>query len=188
MLFQMYISSVLWGDNSQARNTTQPMKAERNDTNYDTGRNYDLFSIGSTVVVQWEDGGPWTHGTIIGTGDHNHNNRLWHWHATTKNKKELWVCESLRKMTSAKAEWMWNTTYQNIFDKAKAIIKEDACMRFYDKTKPLYIETDASGVGSGAAPLQARDKMSCHRDELPDNIILRPIAFPSKSLTGAEKR
>ena len=25
-------------------------------------------------------------------------------------------------------------------------------MEFYDETKPLYIETDASGVGSGAAP------------------------------------
>ena len=24
-------------------------------------------------MVQQEDGGPWTHGTIVGTGDHNHN-------------------------------------------------------------------------------------------------------------------
>ena len=30
--------------------------------------------------------------------------------------------------------------------------------------------------------------MSCHRDEAPDNSILRSITFPSKSLTGAEKR
>ena len=47
----------------------------RNDKNYDTVRNYDLFSIVSTVAVQREDGGPWTHGTIVGTDDHNHNNR-----------------------------------------------------------------------------------------------------------------
>ena len=33
--------------------------------------------IGSAVVVQWEDGGLWTHGTIVGTGDHNHNNHLY---------------------------------------------------------------------------------------------------------------
>ena len=29
-----------------------------NDKKYDTARNYDLFSIGSTVTVQEEDGGP----------------------------------------------------------------------------------------------------------------------------------
>ena len=30
-----------------------------NDDNYDTARNYDLFSIGSAIAVQQEDGGPW---------------------------------------------------------------------------------------------------------------------------------
>ena len=30
--------------------------------------------------------------------------------------------------------------------------------------------------------------MTCHRHEVPDNSILRPIAFASKSLTGEEKR
>ena len=32
----------------------------RNYKNYDTTRNYYLFSIGSTVAVQQEDGGLWT--------------------------------------------------------------------------------------------------------------------------------
>ena len=64
------------------------------------------------------------------------------------------ACESLRKWTSAKAEWTWNTTYQKMFEEAKAIIKEDACMKFYIETKPLCIETDASGVGLGVALLQ----------------------------------
>ena len=47
----------------------------RNDKNYYTARNYDLFSKGCTVVVQGEDDGLWTQRTIVGTGDHNHNNR-----------------------------------------------------------------------------------------------------------------
>ena len=34
----------------------------------------------------------------------------------------------------------------NMFEETKAIIKEDACMRFCDESKPLHIETDASGV------------------------------------------
>ena len=49
----------------------------KNEKKYDTTRNNDLFSKGSTVVVQWEDGGPWTHATVVGRGDHNHNNRLY---------------------------------------------------------------------------------------------------------------
>ena len=34
-----------------------------------------FFSIRSTLVVQCEDGKPWTHGTVVGRGDHNHSNR-----------------------------------------------------------------------------------------------------------------
>ena len=89
-------------------------------------------------------------------------------------------------MTSAKTEWTWNTTYHK-FDKAKSIIKEDACKKFYDETKPLYIETDVSGVGLGAAVLPARSSTSCSRDEAPDNSILRHTAFVSKSLSSVER-
>ena len=49
------------------------------------------------------------------------------------------VYESLRKLMSAKTKWTWDATYQKMFGKAKAVIKEDACMKFYDETKPLYI-------------------------------------------------
>ena len=41
------------------------------------------------------------------------------------------ICESLRQLTSSKTEWTWNATYQKLFDKAKSIIKEDACMKLY---------------------------------------------------------
>ena len=97
------------------------------------------------------------------------------------------VCESLRKLTSAKTKWIWNATYQKMLDNAKASIKEDACLKFYDETKPLYIETDASGFGLGAALLQTRSNTNCHRDEALDNSILQPIAFTCNSLIGAEK-
>ena len=49
----------------------------RNDLNYYTARNYDLFSTGSTVAVQQEDGGLGTHGTVIGRGKHNYNKRYY---------------------------------------------------------------------------------------------------------------
>ena len=61
------------------------------------------------------------------------------------------VCEALRQLTSVKTEWTWNATYQKLFDRAKSIIKADAYMKFYKKTKLLYLETDASGVGLRAS-------------------------------------
>ena len=60
------------------------------------------------------------------------------------------------------------------------------CMKFYDDTKLLYLETDASGISLGAALLQLRDNTNCPKDTALDNTILHPIAFASKSLTGAE--
>ena len=65
---------------------------------------------------------------------------------------------------------------------------DDVCIKFYDKTKPLYLEMDASGIGLGTALLQTRDGTTCPEDIAPDNIILRPIAFASKSLTSSEQR
>ena len=37
--------------------------------------NFASLLIGSTVVVQCNDGGPWTHGMIEGKGNHNHHDR-----------------------------------------------------------------------------------------------------------------
>ena len=78
--------------------------------------------------------------------------------------------------------------YQELFDKAKSLIKVEVCMTFYDDTKLLYLETDASDVGLGAALLQLYNDTACQRGVAPDNTSLRSIAFASKSLTGAEWR
>ena len=74
-----------------------------------------------------------------------------------------------------------------MFEEAKAIIKDDVCMKLCNETKPLYIETYVFRVGLGAALLQTRDNMTCHRDEVSDNSILRPITFANKSLTRVKK-
>ena len=61
-------------------------------------------------------------------------------------------------------------------------------MKFYDGTKPLYLETDASRIGFGAVLLQTRDGMTCPKHSVTDNTILQPIVFVSKILTSAECR
>ena len=67
------------------------------------------------------------------------------------------VCDPLCKLTSSKVTWTWNASYQALFNKAKLLIKVDMCMKFYDDTKPLYLETDASGVGLGTTLLQMHE-------------------------------
>ena len=98
------------------------------------------------------------------------------------------VCDPPHKLTSSKVTRTWNVLYQALFNKAKLLIKADMCMKFYDDTKPLYLETDASGIGLGVALLQMGKGTVCQKDVVPDNTSLCPIAFASKSLIGAECR
>ena len=122
------------------------------------------------------------------------------------NKKELWdflgiinylgkfspgtadVCDPLHKLTSSKVIWTWNTLYQAVFKKAELLLKSDMCMKCYDDTKLLYLETDASRVGLGASLLQTYEGTTGQKDTVPDNTILHPVTFASKSLTGTEHR
>ena len=98
------------------------------------------------------------------------------------------VFDPLWKWTSSKVMWTWNASYQSLFAKAKLLIKSDMCMKFYDDTKPLYLKTDMSRVGVCTGLLQTWDGTACQEDMVPDNTILCPIAFASKSLTDAEHR
>ena len=84
--------------------------------------------------------------------------------------------------------WTWNASYQQLFNKAKPLIKVDVCMKFYDDTKPLYLETDASRIGLRAALLQLWDNTHYQKGTALDNTILCPITFVSKSLTDAKRR
>ena len=79
-------------------------------------------------------------------------------------------------------------SYQALYNKKKSLIKGDVSMKFYDETKPLYLETDVSGIGLGTTLLQTRDGTTCPKDIAPDNTIVRSIAFASKSLTNVEGR
>ena len=55
----------------------------KNQPNNDTSQIFVPIPIGSTVVVQCKDGGPWTHGMIVGKGNHNHCNRSYKIQVTT---------------------------------------------------------------------------------------------------------
>ena len=74
-------------------------------------------------------------------------------------------------LTLSKVAWTWNVPYQQLFSKAKSLIKADVCMIFYDDTKLLYLETDASRVGLGAVLLQLYEGTTCQKDVAPDNTV-----------------
>ena len=71
--------------------------------------------------------------------------------------------------------------------KSKSLIKYNVCMKFYNETKPLYLETDVSRIGPGAA-LKYRLEMVQYAQGIQHETtsILRSITFSIKSLTNAE--
>ena len=87
------------------------------------------------------------------------------------------VCEPLRKITSVKPGWTWNGTYQDLYDKVKMLITKDECMKFYDASKQLYLEEDASGIGLGIGLWQMQEGFNGECDEVPNSVALCPIAF-----------
>ena len=93
------------------------------------------------------------------------------------------MCKLLQTLTSAKASWIWNRMYQDLYDRAKKIIKkeEEACIRFYHTYRALYLETDASGISLGTSLLQVRDDINCGHGEVLDNATLYPIALARKN-------
>ena len=83
-------------------------------------------------------------------------------------------------------KWTWDRTYQRLYDRTQNIIKKNVTISIYNEKHLLYLETDASGVSLEAHLLQARDGMQFPRNETPDNAVLWPIAFTTKSLKSAE--
>ena len=90
------------------------------------------------------------------------------------------VGEPPRKCILVKTQWTWNGIYWEWYEWAKNIIKKDTIMKFYDASKTLYLETDASAISLRTSFLQVRD-------EVPNNTALHLLAFMSKILSSIEQ-
>ena len=71
---------------------------------------------------------------------------------------------------------------------ANRLITKDACRKFYDATKPLYLETNAYGIDFGTSLLQMWEGMNCRCEELLDNVVFYPNVFASTSLSSMERQ
>ena len=65
-------------DNNEEHHEVITKKQTKNDKDKDTSKDFVSIHIRTTVVVQWEDWGLWTHGMIEGKGNQNHHDRSYH--------------------------------------------------------------------------------------------------------------
>jgi hypothetical protein len=81
------------------------------------------------------------------------------------------VCEPLRRIIEKEAVFMWESQQEEAFKKVKQMLTQAPLLSYYDVTKPVVIQCDASECGLGATLMQ---------DD-------RPVAYASRSLNSAEK-
>ena len=79
--------------------------------------------------------------------------------------------EVLRKLTEKDAQWCWFPTHAQVVARIKEMIISAPVLAYYDVTKPVVIQCDASKSGLGAALLQEG----------------RPVAFGSRVMSQIEQ-
>ncbi len=77
----------------------------------------------------------------------------------------------LLNLTKADVPWNWSSAEQQAFDTVKALLSKAPVLAFYDPSKPLTVENDASEYGLGAV-LKQNEK---------------PIAYASRVLSETER-
>ena len=78
------------------------------------------------------------------------------------------------------ADWAWNRIYQDLYNRAKEIIKTVLCMKFYDTSRPQYLETDALGVSLGARSLPVSNGINCGQEKYQTMQIYAQLLLSAK--------
>ena len=78
----------------------------------------------------------------------------------------------LRELVKDRSVFDWSPAHQDAFDKVKNAISAKTTLEYYDPTKEIILQADASSTGLGATLLQDQ----------------KPIAFASKTLTDTKSR
>ena len=82
------------------------------------------------------------------------------------------ITAPLREILKKNVPWHWTNKHPIAFEKIKEILATDPILKYYDVTKPVVLQTDASSKGLGAVLLQD----GC------------PIAYASRTLTTTQER
>ena len=82
------------------------------------------------------------------------------------------VCEPLRKLTLPDVEWFWTNLHDSAVQQVKRLVTNAPVLKYFDSTKGVTLQCDASDKGLGAVLMQ---------DD-------HPIAYASRALTDPETR
>ncbi len=82
------------------------------------------------------------------------------------------VIRPIAMLTHLNVVWTWDSVQDKAFRKVKKLLTDAPVLRYFDLTKQLDIQADASGEGLGAALMQDG----------------HPIAYSSKAMSETEKR
>ena len=102
---------------------------------------------------------------------------------------------TLQGLVKKDSEYIWTPTHERSFKGIKDAICAEILLSYFDKSKPVFIEVDASSQGLGAVLLQGNKE--CFELEnasqtegkfLHFRNRLEPIVFASKSLSEADTR
>ena len=87
----------------------------------------------------------------------------------------------LQLLLKKASEFIWTDTHTIAFSCLKEHVSNDVKLQFFDSSKPLYIEVDASKWGIGVAMLQCDPIVkNSSTTEIPNN--LHPISYASKTV------
>ena len=87
------------------------------------------------------------------------------------------LTSNLRSLLKKDTLFQWTESHETHFQKLKDTITSDSCLMYFNSSKPVTLQVDASQVGLDGVLLQEHNNGS-----------QRPVAHASKSLSPAEKR
>ncbi len=86
------------------------------------------------------------------------------------------VVQPLYDLTKASHEFLWSPTHQAAFEKAKTLVIQAPCLAYFDQSKSITLQVDASQGGLGGALLQPSSSGK-----------LQPVAYTSCKLRPNEE-
>ena len=86
------------------------------------------------------------------------------------HSKRIAITAPLRALLKKEVEWNWTFEHDSAMNKLRKVLMSEPVLAYYDVTKPVTIQADASQSGLGACLLQDGN----------------PIAYASRSMTSAE--
>ena len=84
---------------------------------------------------------------------------------------------TVRNLLRKRVPFFWSPECQRSFDRVKLFLTAEPVLAIFDRTKPILIYTDASGVGIGAVLKRAQDDGS-----------EKPVAYFSRKLSESQRK